>query len=175
MVNAHEALACLGYPSDHTCRVATKEALRKLLVIGKESAYCQPCVSPVWDTALACLALQEEAGEVAKERVHRALQWLRERQLEDQPGDWQENHPSLKGGGWPFQFCNPYYPDLDDTAAVAWAMHQSQQERFRESVQRAADWIRGMLDGYRAGGFGGSTPGRPLPHTHPAGQRLMGR
>lgn len=151
MVNAHEALACLGYPADHPCRVAAKQALQKLLVIGKESAYCQPCVSPVWDTALACLALQEEASAVAKEHVCRALQWFQDRQLGDQPGDWRENHPTLKGGGWPFQFNNPHYPDLDDTAAVAWAMHQSQEEGFQESVQRAADWICGMQS--KNGGF----------------------
>jgi squalene-hopene/tetraprenyl-beta-curcumene cyclase len=151
MVNAHEALACLGYPSDHIYRVATKEALQKLLVIREASAYCQPCVSPVWDTALSCLALQEEASEFAREHVHRALEWLREFQLGDQPGDWRENHPGLAGGGWPFQFRNPHYPDLDDTAAVAWAMHQSQPKHFQESVQRAADWICGMQS--KNGGF----------------------
>jgi squalene-hopene/tetraprenyl-beta-curcumene cyclase len=151
MVNAHEALACLGYPADHPYRVATKEALKKLLVIGPDSAYCQPCVSPVWDVALACLALQEEASEVAKEQVHRALEWLQDRQLACQPGDWRENHPGLKGGGWAFQFNNAHYPDLDDTAAAAWAMHQSREERFRHSIQRAADWICGMQS--KNGGF----------------------
>ena len=151
MVNAHEALACLGYPPDHPYRRAAKQALQKLLVIGKESAYCQPCVSPVWDTALTCLALQEEASEVARESIHRALKWLKDRQLQDQPGDWRENHPGLKGGGWAFQFDNPHYPDLDDTAAVAWVMHQSGQEHFRESVQRAADWVCGMQS--KNGGF----------------------
>jgi len=79
MVNAHEALACLGYPSDHPYRVTTKGALQKLLVIREESAYCQPCVSPVWDTGLACLALQEEASELAKGRVQLALRWIQER------------------------------------------------------------------------------------------------
>lgn len=151
MVNAHEALAWLGYPSDHPDRVATGEALKKLLVIGKDSAYCQPCVSPVWDTALICLALQEEASETAKENIHRALKWLKDRQLQDEPGDWRENHPGLKGGGWAFQFNNPHYPDLDDTAAVAWAMHQSQHADFRECVQKAADWISGMQS--KNGGF----------------------
>jgi squalene-hopene/tetraprenyl-beta-curcumene cyclase len=151
MVNAHEALACLGYPPDHPYRMATRQALQKLLVNREESAYCQPCVSPVWDTALSCLALQEEASEDAQEHVYQALKWLQDRQLGDQPGDWQEDHPGLEGGGWPFQFRNPHYPDLDDTAAVAWTMHQSQQERFRLSLQRAADWICGMQS--KNGGF----------------------
>ncbi len=152
MVNAHEALACLGYAADHPHRVATQQALKRLLVIGEESAYCQPCFSPVWDTALSCLALQEEASEEGREPVHRALKWLQDRQLVDGPGDWQENRPGLKGGGWAFQFWNPHYPDLDDTAAVAWAMHQSQQERFRLSVLQAANWVGGMQS--KNGGFG---------------------
>jgi len=151
MVNIHEAFACLGYPSDHPYRRATKEALRRLLVVGDESAYCQPCVSPVWDAALAALALQEEGHEAVREPVLRALNWLKDRQLQDQPGDWRENHPRLTGGGWPFQFHNSHYPDLDDTAAVAWAMHQSRHEGFREAVERAADWICGMQS--KNGGF----------------------
>jgi squalene-hopene/tetraprenyl-beta-curcumene cyclase len=100
---------------------------------------------------LACLALQEEGSTDAQEPVLRALNWLKGRQLLDQPGDWQENHPGLKGGGWAFQFNNPHYPDLDDTAAVAWTMHQSRQECFQESLQRAVSWICGMQS--ENGGF----------------------
>lgn len=151
MINAHEALACLGYPPDHSCRVATKEALKRLLVIGDASAYCQPCVSPVWDTALACLALREEGGERVTEPIIRALDWLKGEQLLDEPGDWRESHPELKGGGWPFQFNNPHYPDLDDTSVVAWAMQEAHPERYREAVCRAAQWICGMQS--KNGGF----------------------
>ncbi len=151
MVNAHEALSLLGYPPDHPYRKATKEALRKLLVTGADSAYCQPCVSPVWDTALACLALQEDKTEAAREPVLRAMEWLKALQLTDEPGDWRWNNPDLKGGGWPFQFHNPHYPDLDDTAVVAWAMHQAGDPGFRETMERAADWICGMQS--KNGGF----------------------
>jgi squalene-hopene/tetraprenyl-beta-curcumene cyclase len=151
MVNVHEALACLGYQPDHPYRIATKQALKNLLIMGDESAYCQPCVSPVWDTALSCLALREEASDAATDHVLRALDWLEERQLLDEPGDWRENHPGLRAGGWPFQFVNSYYPDLDDTAVVAWAMHQANQERYHESIQRASDWICGMQS--KNGGF----------------------
>jgi squalene-hopene/tetraprenyl-beta-curcumene cyclase len=151
MVNAHEAVACLGYPSDHPCRVTTKGALKNLLVIDEERAYCQPCVSPVWDTALSCLALQEEASGVAEGNILRGLDWLKDRQLLDGPGDWRENRPGLKGGGWAFQFGNSYYPDLDDTSVVAWAMAQTDPKRYEESIQRAVDWICGMQS--RNGGF----------------------
>jgi squalene-hopene/tetraprenyl-beta-curcumene cyclase len=151
IVNAHEALACLGYPPDHPYRENTKNALENLLVINEKSAYCQPCISPIWDTALACLALQEETNGVGTEEVLHALDWLKGCQLVDEPGDWRENHPGLKGGGWPFQFNNSYYPDLDDTAVVALAMHQSGEERYRQSVERAVDWICGMQS--KKGGF----------------------
>jgi squalene-hopene/tetraprenyl-beta-curcumene cyclase len=151
MVNAYEALACLGYPSDHPYRVTAKQAIKNLLILGDESAYCQPCVSPIWDTALSCLALQEEASGMTTKNILRALDWLRDRQLFDEPGDWHETHPKLKGGGWPFQYKNDYYPDLDDTAAVAWAMHQSHPKRYQESIQRATEWICGMQS--KNGGF----------------------
>ncbi len=151
MVNAHEALASLGYPPDHAHRVASRGALKNLLVVNEESAYCQPCVSPVWDTALACLALEEEAEALVGEPLMRGLDWLKNRQLEDEPGDWRENHPELKGGGWAFQFANPYYPDLDDTSVVALAMQQGYPERYQQSIQKAADWICSMQS--KNGGF----------------------
>jgi squalene-hopene/tetraprenyl-beta-curcumene cyclase len=151
MVNAHEVLATLGYDRDHPYRVLTREALRRLVVEGAESAYCQPCVSPVWDTGLACLALQEaDASDQAC--VLRGLDWLRPRQLLDEQGDWADQRPHVRGGGWPFQFGNDHYPDIDDTPVVAWSMLESGQERFHQSIERAAEWICGMQS--RNGGYG---------------------
>ena len=151
MVNAHEALARLGYAADHPYRQATGRALRKLLVINEDSAHCQPCFSPVWDTALAVLALHQAEGEQATPELLRALDWLKERQLLDEPGDWRDSRPGLQGGGWPFQFGNGHYPDIDDTAAVGWAMHRVDRVRYAESLRRAAEWVCGMQS--RNGGF----------------------
>jgi len=150
MVNAHEALDCLGYPREHPSRRLARAALARLLVVREKSAYCQPCFPPVWDTALACLALQEAGA--AEAEVRRALTWLKDRQLIDRPGDWREYRPRLAGGGWPFQFENDHYPDVDDTAAVTWAMQGSGEPAFDEPIQRAAAWICGMQS--RNGGFG---------------------
>jgi squalene-hopene/tetraprenyl-beta-curcumene cyclase len=145
MVNAVEAMVILGYAPDDPRLVTAKRALRNLLVVGPTSAYCQPCVSPIWDTALASLAMQETGDERSREASTRALDWLQSKQLLDEPGDWRVNRPGLKGGGWAFQFANDYYPDLDDTAVVAWAMHQSRDSgRYAESVRRALDWLVGM-------------------------------
>jgi squalene-hopene/tetraprenyl-beta-curcumene cyclase len=152
MVNALEAMVILGYPEDHPQRVTAKRALQRLLVVGPSSAYCQPCVSPVWDTALACLAMQEAGDAPASAASIRALDWLQSKQLLDEPGDWRNKKPALKGGGWAFQFANDYYPDLDDTAVVVWAMHNSRDSaRYEESMRRALDWLVGMQS--RDGGF----------------------
>lgn len=150
MVNAHEALALLGYAYDHPNRVQCRNALRGLLVDEGERAWCQPCTSPVWDTVLTSLALQEDPT-TDQEPVLKALDWLVAQQVLDEPGDWRDKQPDLLGGGWAFQYANPHYPDLDDTAAVAWALDQGDAERHRNSLERAANWLAGMQS--HNGGF----------------------
>src|SRR5205823_1783995 len=152
MVNALEALSVRGYSPDHPHRRGAKRALEKLLVEDYSSAYCRPCVSTVWDTALAGLAMQEEGSAGARAAALRGLEWLEPRQLLDDPGDWRTRRPHLPGGGWAFQRANSYYPDLDDTAAVAWSMHRSTDPgRFSFALSRALDWLVGMQS--ENGGF----------------------
>jgi squalene-hopene/tetraprenyl-beta-curcumene cyclase len=148
MVNAHEALIHLGYPAEHVHRQQTKVALRHLVVETESEAYCQPCVSPVWDTALACLTLQETLATSpdpgTEDAIRRGLDWLAARQIQDGPADWRDSRPDLAPGGWPFQFANAHYPDLDDTSAVAWAMHAADAERYGDTLARASTWLAGM-------------------------------
>lgn len=151
MVNAYEALGLLGYPVDHPLRAIQRRAIDDLLVVMEHSAYCQPCVSPVWDTAWACIALQQVGDERGNAAVTKSFKWLAQKQLLEEPQDWRFNRPQVRSGGWPFQFENSHYPDLDDTAAVAYAMHKSGDESFDSTVQRAAEWICGMQS--RNGGF----------------------
>ncbi len=151
MVNAYEALDLLGYPIAHPLRVQARRALEDLLVTNEHTAYCQPCVSPVWDTVWACIALEQVGDARSHTAVKKAFSWLAERQLLEEPQDWSFNRPQVRGGGWPFQFKNPHYSDLDDTAAVAYAMHKNGDRRFENAVQRAAEWICGMQS--RNGGF----------------------
>lgn len=152
LVNALEMMVILGYPADDARRVTAKRALERLLVNNVSHAYCQPCVSPVWDTGLASLAMQATGGATAHSAWGRGLDWLKTKQLLDAPGDWRDQKPHLKGGGWAFQFANGHYPDLDDTAVIAWAMHQADDpERYEYSVTRALDWLVGMQS--RNGGF----------------------
>ncbi|HEY5701708.1 MAG TPA: squalene--hopene cyclase [Gammaproteobacteria bacterium] len=144
MVNAHEMFALLGYPAEHPYRVLTRRALQKLLVIKNDHAYCQPCLSPVWDTGLACLAIQEASPRGDTKAVIRGLDWLQPLQLLTEPGDWRWKRPHLRGGGWAFEFRNDPYPDIDDTPVVAWSMLQTGRPGYRESIERAAEWICGM-------------------------------
>ena len=152
MVNALEMMVLLGYPADDPRRLTAKRAIEKLLVVRQDRAYCQPCVSPVWDTALAALALQEAGGAEAVRASVRALDWLRPRQVLDEIGDWRAIRPRVPSGGWAFQYGNAHYPDLDDTAVVGWAMHQAGlAERYADSIDRALEWLVGMQSGN--GGF----------------------
>ena len=85
MVNAYEALGLLGYPVDHPLRAMERRAIEDLLVVNEHSAYCQPCVSPVWDTAWGCIALQQVANERSHKAVKKAFHWLAEKQLLEEP------------------------------------------------------------------------------------------
>jgi len=144
MVNAHEALIHLGYAADHPLRIQSSQALQELLVNEGDATYCQPCNSPIWDTAIACLALQEAGTKTAVHASVRGLDWLTRQQLLDQPGDWQDARPALAGGGWAFQFHNSFYPDMDDTGMVAWALIRADDVCFEEHIRRAMDWACGM-------------------------------
>ena len=122
--------------------------MEKLLVVHEHEAYCQPCVSPIWDTGLACHALLEAGGERAAAQVKKGLDWLVPMQILDVHGDWIARRPNLRPGGWAFQYANPHYPDVDDTAVVAMAMDRVQKESgredFRAPLERAREWIVGM-------------------------------
>jgi len=152
MVNAYKALLLLGFPKDHEYVVTARKAIDRLLVINEHDAYCQPCFSPVWDTGLAVLALQEADKTGNSQSLARAYDWLKSKQLSDEPGDWRISKPDLAGGGWAFQYANPHYPDVDDTAVVAFAMEQSNLPGLDESLSRATRWIAGMQS--RNGGYG---------------------
>jgi squalene-hopene/tetraprenyl-beta-curcumene cyclase len=147
MANVVMVFDVLGYPPDHPDRAIARRALDRLLVIREHEAYCQPCVSPVWDTALACHTLLEAGGDRATAQAHQALDWLLPLQVLDLRGDWSPQRPELRPGGWAFQYVNAYYPDLDDTAVVVMAMDRAQavqEPRFAAAIERAREWVVGM-------------------------------
>jgi squalene-hopene/tetraprenyl-beta-curcumene cyclase len=152
VANALMMFDCLGYAPDHPDYATAVSALQKLLVHDGERSYCQPCLSPVWDTALACHALMEADDGRLEPTIRRALDWLEGKQVLEHVGDWAATRPGVRPGGWAFQYANPYYPDLDDTAAVALALERFDAMRYRPAIDRAAEWVLGMQS--RNGGWG---------------------
>lgn len=144
MANAVMAFDALGYASDHPDMVIAKTAVQKLLVVKPDYAYCQPCLSPIWDTALAAHAVMEAGLDGEDSRIEGAHEWLRELEITDTKGDWGLKRPDLPPGGWAFQYRNDHYPDVDDTAVVAMALHRGGMDAEDPVLQRTIRWILGM-------------------------------
>jgi squalene-hopene/tetraprenyl-beta-curcumene cyclase len=151
MANTVMMFDCLGYAKDHPDLAVAKRALAKLLVLDPGRTYCQPCLSPVWDTALVCHALMEVGAE-AVEPARRGAQWLERCQVLDVVGDWAARRPHVRPGGWAFQYANPHYPDVDDTAVVVMALDRIDPVAHREAIQRATEWVLGLQS--KNGGWG---------------------
>ncbi|MCG8694172.1 MAG: squalene--hopene cyclase [Minwuiales bacterium] len=152
MANAVMAFDALGYPRDHPDYVIAKRSVDKLIVDKPDRAYCQPCLSPIWDTCLAAHALLESGEPGDSPVMEDAFQWLLEREITDVVGDWADRRPGLKPGGWAFQYWNDHYPDVDDTAVVAMALDRTKNPAYRPAIERATEWIIGMQS--ENGGWG---------------------
>jgi len=156
MANSVMMYDVLGYPKDHPDRAIARLSIEKLLVIKDDEAYCQPCVSPVWDTALTAHTMLEAGSDRTKAAAQAGLDWLIPRQVLDVKGDWAERRPDVRPGGWAFQYNNAHYPDLDDTAVVVMAMDRAQansrEHNFDKSLTRAREWILGLQS--KNGGWG---------------------
>jgi squalene-hopene/tetraprenyl-beta-curcumene cyclase len=143
MANAVMMFDTLGYPPVHPDAAIAWASVRKLLVVHDDRAYCQPCLSPVWDTSLAGHAMAE-ASSAAHPEVDAACGWLRARQITEVVGDWAETRPGVPPGGWAFQYENAMYPDVDDTAVVGMLLHRNADSQHAEAIERARRWIVGM-------------------------------
>ena len=156
MANSVMMYEALGYPEDHPERAIARASIDKLVVPGDEESYCQPCVSPVWDTALVCHTLLEAGDARSVASVQRGLQWLLPRQELEVKGDWAIRRPNVRPGGWAFQYNNAHYPDLDDTAVVVMAMDRLRRlqptKKYDTAIARGREWIEGMQSAN--GGYG---------------------
>jgi squalene-hopene/tetraprenyl-beta-curcumene cyclase len=152
MANLAMVLDTLGTSRNDPVFATVRRSIRKLLLINNGEAMCQPCLSPVWDTALALLAVIE-AGEASESPVvRRAVRWLIDRQATDVKGDWAVERPDIPPGGWPFQYRNDFYPDADDSAAVLMALARTEDPAAEAAIRRGIDWILGMQS--KNGGWG---------------------
>ena len=137
----------LGVPESHPDMIDARSAFKKLEARNGDELFCQPCLSPVWDTVLSACALME-AQRTTSHEVERALDWLKPLQVLDLAGDWAYQRPNLRPGGWAFMYNNPHYVDLDDTAAVVMAMDRARRDtetrRYDEAIARGREWVIGM-------------------------------
>ena len=151
MVNSLLMFDALGYGADNAHVKVARESIERLLVVKDDEAYCQPCVSPVWDTALVAHALLEAGDPQSQARAREALEWLKPLQVLDVKGDWAVRRPDVRPGGWAFQYANAHYPDVDDTAVVVMAMNRAGGD-YDHAVSRAREWIEGLQS--KDGGWG---------------------
>ena len=154
MANAVMALKVLDYPQDDPDFVRGVKAIEDLVPDGESESYCQPCVSPIWDTCLTINALCEAGLACDHPRVDAGVQWLFDKQI-FVCGDWSEATPELESGGWAFQFANGLYPDVDDTSMVLMSLLRANAQRDpdqRKRIGRAVNWMLGMQNS--DGGWG---------------------
>lgn len=158
MVNSYEVMCLLGYPKDHPVRQTCLRSIQKLVVhLADGSAYCQPCVSPVWDTAWSTMALIHSGDDSETQNaITQARDWLVQCQELECQGDWAARGNPVAPGGWAFQYANAYYPDIDDTALVAALLHsldrrREQPGKHQFNIDRAADWMLALQS--KNGGF----------------------
>ena len=147
MVNGPMALKAAGYPADHPGIAKGIQALDDFLIdIPSGHLIAQPCVSPVWDTALAAKALLESGMPEDHPALVKAVDWLIDNQI-DKRGDWAIKNPTLTPGGWAFEFANDWYPDVDDSAVILMVLRRVQHpdtKKKEQSIKKGLAWTIGM-------------------------------
>jgi squalene-hopene/tetraprenyl-beta-curcumene cyclase len=148
------ALSLRDYPLDHQVMRNGLEGIESFIIEEDGVRRLEACQSPVWDTALAVIALTDAGLRPDHPAVVRAGEWLLERQVTVR-GDWSVRKPDVEPGGFPFEFCNDNYPDVDDTAEVVMALRRvsyPDPPRLERGIEHAVRWLVGLQ--CRDGGFG---------------------
>ncbi|WP_298436039.1 squalene--hopene cyclase, partial [Geobacter sp.] len=154
MLNAVLALHCLGYANDHPAVAKGLQALANFCIEGEDELVLQSCISPVWDTALALMAMVDAEVPTDHPALVKAAQWLLDREVR-KPGDWKIKAPNLEPGGWAFEFLNDWYPDVDDSGIVMMALKgvKVKDQKARDAaIRRGMNWCFGMQS--KNGGWG---------------------
>jgi squalene-hopene/tetraprenyl-beta-curcumene cyclase len=152
MVYSTIALTLQGYPLDHPVVAAALSGLERFTLDDEAGRRIEACQSPIWDTALAVIALVDAGVAPDDPVVEAAVDWLVDKEV-TVVGDWAVRRPNLSPGGWSFEFANVNYPDIDDTAEVVLALRRAVNRPDRNGAgQRALDWVVGMQS--NDGGWG---------------------
>ncbi len=154
MMNSIFALMALGHGTDDPLTGREIQEFSRFEIEDDDTIRLQPCVSPVWDTCIAMVAL-EEAGLPADHPVLvKAAEWTLSKQILG-GGDWQIKNKDADPGGWAFEFRNDFYPDVDDTAFVLMALQRVKfpdEKRMEGAMRRGLQWLLSMQN--RDGGWG---------------------
>ena len=140
------ALKVLGYGVDHPIMRKGVEGFKGFTIEENDSLRVQACVSPIWDTCLAMIALEDSGLPHDSPVLRRAGDWLIDAQV-TKGGDWQVKAKDTRPGGWAFEFANSTYPDIDDTAEVLIALNGVRTEDSRkrdQAIRRGAEWMLGV-------------------------------
>lgn len=146
MLNSLLALRCLDYPVDDPIVARGLQAVDNFAVETEDIYWVQPCVSPVWDTALVMRSLVDSGLAADHAALVKGGEWLLQKQILDY-GDWAVKNRIGKPGAWAFEFDNRFYPDVDDTAVVVMALNaiQMPNEKLKQAaIDRAVAWIASM-------------------------------
>jgi squalene-hopene/tetraprenyl-beta-curcumene cyclase len=151
MMNSIFALMALGYGPDDPLTSREIREFARFEIEDNDTIRLQPCVSPVWDTCIAMVALEEADVEPDHPALVRAAEWILSKQVLG-PGDWQVKNKDAEPGGWVFEFRNDFYPDVDDTAFVLMALQRVKYPdpvRMEAAIHRGVQWLLSMqnLDG----------------------------
>ena len=124
------------------------DAFDKFAIEDEETFNLQGCISPVWDTCLAQLALVESGTSLDDPLISHSTEWLLDQQILT-TGDWKVKAKNAQPGGWAFEFHNDLYPDIDDTSVVIMAIQNialSEQNEVRkaEAIDRGVSWVLAM-------------------------------
>ncbi|HWC85670.1 MAG TPA: squalene--hopene cyclase [Solirubrobacteraceae bacterium] len=142
------ALHLRGYPLDHPVMRAGFAGLDGFTIEEDGQRRLEACQSPVWDTALATVALADAGLSRHDPTLVRAADWLLGEEIRVR-GDWAVRRPQLDPGGWAFEFANDNYADIDDTAEVVLALlrvDHPDRERVEQAIARGVNWVEGMQD-----------------------------
>jgi len=154
MMNSIYALMALGYPSDDPLTAREIRFFDKYEIEEEDTLRVQPCISPVWDTAIAMVSLEEAGVPADHPALVNAAGWLLDNQILG-PGDWQYKNPGVAPGGWAFEFRNDFFPDVDDTAFVVMALARVRYPdaaRLENVIGAGVRWLVSMQN--RDGGWG---------------------
>lgn len=141
MLNARIALKTLRYSENDPLCVKAKRDFEGLYVDDPHDFRIQPCLSPVWDTAINLIALLESGVDPQSAEIRRAADWLAQKEVR-KLGDWSVKNAGVEPSGWAFEFANEFYPDTDDTMMVLGALARAGSDpKTDERFARALRWL----------------------------------